>query len=260
LAGSENEHGIGKALGDLLDGGTDVCWVRGFASAETCKSISKSFYCRDGAKPRVDNVPGVMVGESHYFKAPADYYRMCQEQKASVEELFSNAEDPVRRIYSIIENHRGVDVRPALWDGQEALHTRAIAWKEIVGSPHLLRPHDDVSQVFCDRNDGWEIQQVNTLIALNFYAQCQAGHGMLRVYDLKCTPDLAKRFDLEGIGYPYPQDFLNGFDYIDIPVQTGDVVMLDGSFIHGVTKSSADRLVLNSFVGEVSEREAVYWT
>jgi len=35
--------------------------------------------------------------------------------------------------------------------------------------------------------------------------------------------------------------------------------MLDGSFIHGVTKSSADRLVLNSFVGEVSEREAVYW-
>ncbi|MBJ7220374.1 MULTISPECIES: hypothetical protein [unclassified Brenneria] len=257
-----NSEDVGKAVFDIMEGKVDAVWLRGFSDISVCEKISSNFYSTGDAQPRKDNVPGIMIGESHYFKSPENYYKVCGEQRKAVASLFEDIDqNPVQELYSIAQNYRGNMFRPATWCEHEALPTRAISWQEKPGSQFLLRPHDDVSQVFCSRNEGWETQHITTLVAVNFYARCQSGSGMLRVFDLKHSSELAEKFGVEGVGYPYPQDYLSNFDYIDIPVETGDVAMLNGAYVHSVTPSTSDRIVLNSFLGDLkNDNEIIYWT
>lgn len=184
---------VGKAICDVLDGSIDVAWIRGVGDGVICDEIASRFHNSLNALSRKDEVPGTMVGESHYFKKPDDYYARCKESMVAVDALFEVGKNPIKRLYSLVQEYRGGVLRAARYNGRDALHTRAIAWKEMPGSEFLLRPHDDVSQVFCERNEGWEICNIKTLLAINFYAQCEAGEGMLKVFDLKHTPELAER-------------------------------------------------------------------
>lgn len=254
------EMAVGAAALDVLDGHADLVWVHGFADVNNCTEIANNFYRSQDALPRLDNVPGVMIGESHYFKDPKSYYQICKKSSDAVKSMFSNSLDPVARFYSIVSTSSGGVLRPARYRTEDALHTRAIEWQERASSNYLLQPHEDVSQVFCARNTGWEISAIHTLMAVNFYARCQVGEGMLRVFDLKHSPGLAARVNVEGVGYPYPEALLADTKYVDLAVQTGDVVLLNGAFIHAVTRSRSERIVLNSFVGNLGNQELIYWT
>ncbi|MDY8109276.1 hypothetical protein U0C82_08985 [Fulvimarina sp. 2208YS6-2-32] len=257
--GHSDPDELAHAFGGVIGGEVDVIWLRGFVSPEICAAIAQRFDASDEAKPRADNVPGIMVGESHYFKSPDDYYQRCHDTVAAVEGLFEGI-SPVREFYKQIADGLNLTIRPARHDGGEALHTRAIEWKDKSDDDFLLQPHDDVSQVFCERNDNWEISEIGTLVAINFYARCEAGQGMLRVYDLRHSPEIAKQIGLECKGYPYPPEMIAGADLFDVPVASGDFAIINGALIHGVLKSNGGRIVLNSFIGDVSEREFIYWT
>lgn len=252
--------GLGKAVRSMTEGSLDILWIHRYATKETCNAITANFLNQGSASPRKDNVPGLMIGDSHYFKSPEEYIRASRATRKDVTELFKEADDPIRSIYKTITIEGSFKTRAAVFNGTEALHTRAISWKSKPDSSYLLQPHDDVSQVFCTRNEGWEITSISTLIALNFYPKAQEGQGALRVFDLKHTTSLAEKAEVTGSGYPYPSEMLKDIKYVDIPVSSGDVVMINGSFIHGVLPSLTERIVLNSFLGDLDQRNMIYWT
>lgn len=260
IDGDREQKLIGRAAHELVRNRVDAVWIHGFAKGDVCDAIAENFQKSSALLPRKDNVPGLMVGESHYAKTPSAYYETCRQSCESVDSLFEGTEDPVRRLYTTVGRHLERNVRAAHFAHGEALHTRAIAWQDRPSSSFLLQPHDDVSQVFCERNRGWEIVDIRTLLAVNFYASCKAGQGMLRVYDLRHSPELAMQAKVEGVGYPYPAELLSSTRYTDLAVRTGDLVLLNGAFIHGVTRSQEHRIVLNSFLGDLRDDELIYWT
>lgn len=79
---------VGKAICEVLGGSIDVAWIRGVGDGVICDEIASRFHKSLNARPRKDDVPGTMVGESHYFKKPNDYYARCMESMASVDALF----------------------------------------------------------------------------------------------------------------------------------------------------------------------------
>lgn len=259
---------IGHAINEMFMTRTDLLVIRGVADVETCARIADNFYSSPAAKPRADNVPGLMVGESHYFKSPETYYRLCEQTKKDVDGLFEGASNPILSLYSSLGKVSNMCIRPARFNDQESLHTRAIQWelpgdKKIqAGTAYMLKPHDDINQVYCDRNQGWEIENVESLIAVNFYAKTTENEGSLRVFDFAPSDSY---FDdnphLIGTGYPYPAQDLEDVDYIDVPVYPGDMILLNGKYVHGVTHGVGKRLVLNSFIGNInSKKEVLYWT
>lgn len=259
LPKGNRDSDIIQSIEKIISGEVNAVWIREFSDNKTCHSISTAFQNTGTAQPRKDNVPGIMVGESHYFKTPDEYHNSCKHQENLVKSLFSTTEDPIERLYSII-NDNIKPTRPARWKESLALHTRAISWKEKEGSQFLLQPHDDVSQVHCARNAGWEICNVKELIAVNFYAKCTPGHGALRLFDIRHTEQLEKEAGVTGVGYPYPDYLLQGVSSYDFNVGTGDVLMINGSLIHAVMPSEHDRIVLNSFIGVTPQEEVIYWT
>ncbi|QCI98489.1 hypothetical protein [Agrobacterium larrymoorei] len=253
-------HHFAEAIGQIINDELDVLWLRGFVPVEKCDLVARNFYGSEAAKPRADNVPGIMIGESHYFKDPEYYYQRCQDTLEDVENLFHGQRSPVRQFYSHIAEGLNIEVRPATYKSKEALHTRAIEWQDKADGDFLLQPHDDVSQVFCERNQDWEITEIKTLVAINYYAKCEAGQGILRVFDLKHSSDVAEEIGLECKGYPYPPHLLENAQVLDVPVKTGDIVVINGALIHGVLKSKSGRIVLNSFLGDLDAKEFIYWT
>jgi hypothetical protein len=72
-------------------------------------------------------------------------------------------------------------------------------------------------------------------------------------------PDLGVR------GYPYPPELLWEFPSIVVPVQTGDLCVINGNLVHAVLRcdpsaSARDRLLLTCFMALTDEGELIWWT
>jgi hypothetical protein len=124
----------------------------------------------------------------------------------------------------------------------------------------LLRPHEDFSQVDCSRNEGWEVRDANNVMAINFYASADRVSGRLRVYDYIPDTSTRDRLELQGNGYPYPLDLLEDKTYVDLAVETGDMAIINGKYIHAVTSTQSKRVVINCFVAQMPGSEYIYWT
>lgn len=253
---------IGSAVNLLMNNQADVLIIRNAVKSEDCNMIANNFYHSSAVLPRTDNVPGIMVGVSHYFKEPSDYYQHCEQTYPDVCGLFENIKNPILALYKGIEEACRATVRPAHFQQKKALFTRGIQWPAKDNQEYMLQPHDDVCQVFCDRNKDWEVNEIQELFAVNFYAKSARNEGKLRIFDF--YPDdcfLKENPALIGNGYPYPKQILNDADYEDVSVGMGDIVILNGKFVHAVTAGTGNRLVLNSFIGSKKDNnEIIYWT
>lgn len=153
-------------------------------------------------------------------------------------------------------------VRPSRFGDQQALHARIVEWlpKTSVQDDFLLLPHEDFSQVNCDRNENRELRHACNIVAINFYASSLSGAGCLRIYNY--IPDIATRdeLNLQGSGYPYPVDLLQGKSYVALVVETGDLAVINGKHVQAVTPSPSRRVVVNCFLTVTPENECVYWT
>ncbi len=63
-------------------------------------------------------------------------------------------------------------------------------------------------------------------------------------------------------GYPYPVEVLNGFQRLVVQPEQGDLLILSGSFVHGVRgiRGAGSRILLNHFGGFVDAGRTTFVT
>ncbi|MCK1412384.1 hypothetical protein IVB55_04765 [Bradyrhizobium sp. CW4] len=250
----------------VLKGEITALHIKQAFSPELAEEITTNFNRNPGLKERKDGVPGQFVGASHYRKNAAAYFAECESARPFVEALFANLVDPVRALFDALKRElskQGIELRRARTEHGEANICRAICWSGT--GMYSLEPHDDVAQVLCAEKD-YELPAVaakNTVVALNFYPSMPEEGGGLRIWSHKPTESDRKSQEVETTGYPYSTAYLEPVPYHDFELKAGDIALIDGGFVHGVTRQSGigkPRLLLNCFLGFARPDLVLWWT
>ncbi|MDE5446094.1 hypothetical protein GWG65_32770 [Bradyrhizobium sp. CSA207] len=249
----------------VLKGEITVLHIKQAFSPEIAEEITTNFNRNPGLKQRKDGVPGQYVGASHYRRNAAAYFAEAESARPFVEALFANLVDPVRALFDALKRElhkQGVELRPARSERGQANICRAICWSGT--GTYSLEPHDDVAQILCAGKD-CELPAVanNTVAALNFYPSMPNEGGNLRIWSHKPTASDRKSQGVETTGYPYSAAYLEALPYHDVQLEAGDIAVIDGGFVHGVTRQSGNgkpRLLLNCFLGFARPDLVLWWT
>ncbi|MET4222484.1 hypothetical protein ABIB00_007722 [Bradyrhizobium sp. LB14.3] len=248
----------------VLKGEVTSLHIRQGFSIEVADAITANFARNAGLKERKDGVPGQYVGASHYRKDAVGYFADAANARPFVGALFGSLVDPVRGLFDALKRElhdQGTELRLARSAHGEANICRALCWSGT--GMYTLEPHDDVAQVLCAANEELPAVAHNTVVALNFYPSMPQEGGNLRIWRHKPTVADRKSQGLETTGYPYSAGYLEAVPYQDIELKAGDIALIDGGFVHGVTQQSGSgkrRLLLNCFLGFARPDLVLWWT
>ncbi|WP_353642549.1 hypothetical protein [Mesorhizobium sp. WSM2239] len=249
----------------VLKGEITAVHIKQAFSTQVAEEITANFIRNPGRKERKDGVPGEYVGASHYRKDASNYFAEAKNARPYVDALFGNLVDPVRGVFDALKRElhdQGIELRLARSADGQANVCRALSWTG--GGTYSLEPHDDVAQVLNAGND-YELPAVanNIVAALNFYPSMAEEGGNLRLWSHKPTVTDRKSQGVEATGYPYSADYLQAVPCHEFQLKAGDIGLIDGGFVHGVTGQSGTgkpRIVLNSFFGFARPDLVLWWT
>ncbi|TIM05412.1 hypothetical protein [Mesorhizobium sp.] len=249
----------------VLKGELTALHIKQAFSTEVAEEITTNFIGSSGLRERKDGVPGQYVGASHYRKDAATYFADAENARPYVDALFKNLVDPVRAVFGALKrelHNQGIELRLARSEHGQANVCRALSWSGT--GTFSLDPHDDVAQVL-RAGDDYELSAVahNTVAALNVYPSMPENGGNLRLWSHKPTVADRKSQGVETTGYPYSAAYLEAVPCREFQLKAGDIALIDGGFVHGVTGQSGDgkrRLVLNCFFGFARPDLVLWWT
>ncbi|RUU47660.1 hypothetical protein EOD08_05735 [Mesorhizobium sp. M6A.T.Ca.TU.002.02.2.1] len=249
----------------VLKGELTALHIKQAFSTEVAEEITTNFIGSSGLRERKDGVPGQYVGASHYRKDAATYFADAENARPYVNALFKNLVDPVRAVFGALKrelHNQGIELRLARSEHGQANVCRGLSWSGT--GTFSLDPHDDVAQVL-RAGDDYELSAVahNTVAALNLYPSMPEQGGNLKLWSHR--PTVADRISqgVETTGYPYSAAYLEAVPCREFELKTGDIALIDGGFVHGVTGQSGDgkrRLVLNCFFGFARPDLVLWWT
>jgi hypothetical protein len=244
-----------QAVFDVLDGKVAGVHIQNVLSRPYCAEVAQRFEVNPQRQPRKDGVPAFEIGVTQYGKSGEQLARLARQQQGLIREVAgAYADNEIALLWESIARvggQRGQRVRPACFLAEPMLPYRFVGW---VAEPDersmLLRFHDDVAQIRTSKVTEFEISEAVSLVAINLYLRATPGSGQLVVYDWRPTPSDRRRFGVELTGYPYPEDAIpaNARRHV-FELTTGDAVILDGSYVHGVMigHGVAGRIVCNGF-------------
>jgi hypothetical protein len=241
--------------------------VKGYLDHDCCLKIMENFSKSSAVTDRTDNVPAHKIGADQYGKTTDEYLQEVESTGIEVDRLFRNTQHVGERLREDIRRRclrKGMVLRRAIYEGRKAGDMRGVKWRG--HGTYVLDHHEDASQITDPKQGGFEIQDVITPVALNGYPYISSSGGQLRVYNVQPDEVSRKQLGLMHSGYPYPESLLDKFEYIDIGLESGDLLVLNGRFVHAVLGGSGDdakeRLLLNAFVGILRKDPAtmVWWT
>lgn len=73
---------IGDAMSMISSKELDVALVKKILPSDQCALIENNFFESKGRERRPDNVPGYMLGATHYGKSPVEYFAQCSTEVA----------------------------------------------------------------------------------------------------------------------------------------------------------------------------------
>ncbi|WP_206603725.1 hypothetical protein [Streptomyces sp. CB03238] len=255
----------GKVL-DVLHGRLAAYRVPDFVPARHCEAITGNFRRSPGRTPRygegADGVEAYLVGASHIDKDTDAYLSDVQSTADAVRALYQDADDPIETLLAALVAEGAVArTRLAAHGGRSAAGSKAVCWNNT--GEYLLLPHEDLAQLSDPLQTGFEVQDVRRVMAVNVYPHVPGDTGQLRMWNV--APDDATRAEL-GLthsGYPYPPELLADHPSLEIPVETGDLCVINGNLVHAVLGGGADtprgRLLLTCFTGLIGA-DLVRWT
>ncbi|RZM91492.1 hypothetical protein CWO91_41055 [Bradyrhizobium genosp. SA-3] len=249
----------------VMNGDITGLHLRQAFSFEVAEEITANFMRNPGLKELNDGIVGQYVGASHYRKDAATFFAESENTRQFIDALFGNVVDPVRGLFDALKrelHNEGIELRLARSEHGQANICRALCWSGT--SSYALKPHDDVAQVI-SAGHNCELSAVanNTVVALNFYPSMTEEGGDLRIWSHKPTVADRKAQGVETTGYPYSTAYLEGVSCHDFQLSTGDIVLIDGGFVHAVTRQSGNaerRLLLNCFLGFARPDLVLWWT
>ena len=256
------------AVFDVLHGELAAYRIRGFVPPDVCDRIVQNFWDSEQRVPRYgegqDGVEAYLIGASHYGKPTVQYLEEVRDCREAVEGLYAGTVSPISAFRGEIASDRRdlMGLRPAALDGLDAGDSKAVYWNDL--GNFLLKPHDDLAQVKDPIQWDFEIREAVRVMALNVYAQVPANAGQLKVWNIEPDDETRAELGLTNVGFPYPAEPLDDFDSIIIPVETGDLCVVNGNLVHAVLRgdpgSSRNRLLITSFMGVNLANELIWWT
>lgn len=257
-----------EVIFDVLHGELAAYRVRGFVPLDVCDRIVQNFWASKQRVPRYgegqDGVEAYLVGASHYGKPTLQYLEEVRECREAVESLYEGAVNPISAFRGEIALDRRylTGLRPAAVDGLEAADSKAVYWNDLGG--FLLKPHDDLAQVKDPIQWDFEIQEAVRVVALNVYAQVPPNAGQVKIWNIEPNNETREGLGLTNVGFPYPAEPLDDYADLIIPVETGDLCLVNGNLVHAVLRgdpgSSRNRLLLTSFMTVNLANELIWWT
>jgi hypothetical protein len=256
------------AVFEVLGGNLAAYRIRGFVPPDVCRRIVENFWTSPDRVPRYgegeDGVEAYLIGASHYGKPTLQYLEEARACEGAVKNLYAGTVNPAAVFRERLASAgAGVkSLRPAMLDGLAAGDTKAIYWNNT--GTFLLEPHDDLAQMKDPIQKDFEIQQATRVMALNIYAEVPANSGQVQIWNIQ--PDDQTRADLglSHVGFPYPAEPLAEYPSIVIPVETGDLCVMNGNLVHAVLRGGAStpksRLLITCFMTLNLSNELIWWT
>lgn len=247
----------------ILNGQLAAYQIHEYLSLEECQKITHNFWASPGKTPRFgygeDGVEGYFIGASHIEKTTLEYLQESQKYASSVEDLYKNTVNPL----TLFRNSLHVQSRAAQLNGLSAGHSKAVYWNNT--GHFLLEPHDDLAQLRDPRQQGFEIQQVSRVMAVNFYPSVALNSGQLKIWNIEPDDHAREQLGLMYSGYPYPAELLDDYNSIIISIEAGDLCIINGNLIHAVLRgnpqsSLKSRLLITAFMGFNHCNELIWWT
>lgn len=254
---------------DVLNGNLAAYRIRNFLTNDCCRQIVNNFWESSAKVPRYgygeNGVEGYFIGASHIEKSTLQYLEDALAFEPAVNALFVDSINPLTKFNDLLVTGKEekVQVRAAKFNGLQAGSAKAIYWNNI--GEFLLNPHEDLAQTRDPLQKGFEIQQANRIMAVNFYASVPEGSGQLKIWNIDPDDTARKVLDLTYSGFPYPAELLEDFSSMIIPVTTGDLCIINGNLIHAVLRGNPnaltkDRLLITFFMGFNDNKELIWWT
>ena len=248
----------------IINGNSAVYKVSNFFKIDYCEVIKNNFLSSQHKVVRYgvgkDDIEAYILGSSHIEKYTSKYLNNSQETRQYVDELFNNIENPIQNfINKLIENN--LKVRPAGHEGKYANLCKGVLWNNI--GDFLLLPHEDLSQLKDPRQNDFEINTIENVMAVNFYPAIEKGAGKLKIWNIIPDQNTKENLGLQYSGYPYPIDSIQYFDSMVLEINPGDLILLNGNLVHAVLGGEdfkpKSRILITCFMGE-RNGELLYWT
>ncbi|MEK9495227.1 hypothetical protein V2H77_01890 [Photorhabdus sp. P32] len=258
------------AVYDLLDGHLAACRVRDFLPPEQRKRIIENFWRSPARIPRygggINGVEGYFIGASHIEKDTRQYIEEAENFRSAIDEVFQDTINPMDHFIKQITHFSGNNsqvIRPAMYHGVAAGNAKILYWNNF--GEFLLLPHDDLAQLSDPRQSDFEIQQINRVMAVNFYADVPQNGGQLKVWNIQPDDQSRSALGLAYSGFPYQSELLEDHTSMVINIDAGDLVLLNGNLIHAVLNgntifSPERRLLVSCFIGLQQNGDLIWWT
>jgi hypothetical protein len=256
------------AVFEVLRGNLAAYRIRGFVPLDVCRRIVENFWASEERVPRygegVDGVEAYLIGASHYGKPTLKYLEEARACENAVKSLYAGTINPVSVFREALASGSvaATSLRPAMLNGLAAGDSKAVYWNN--PGTFLLEPHDDLAQMKDPVQKDFEIQQAARVMALNVYAEVPVNSGQVQIWNVE--PDEQTRADLglSHVGFPYPAELLAEYPSTIIPVETGDLCVINGNLVHAVlrgdTTSPKKRLLITCFMALNLGNELIWWT
>lgn len=256
----------------VLRGDLAAYRITNFISAEDCHRITENFWNSSRRTPRYgdgeDGVEGYILGASHIEKSTQDYLDEVEKSADAVRELYDGTINPLADFRRRLAGSADLTgVRSAVHDGRPAGDSKAVCWNK--SGEYLLMPHDDLAQLSDPMQAGFEVQQVNRVMAVNAYPSVPTDTGQIKLWNVEPDDESRQRLGLTYSGFPYPPECLAGHESVVVGVRTGDLCVIDGNLAHAVLGGvptgpdaglgPARRLLLTCFTGRIGD-DLVWWT